>query len=56
MSNIAVVVVATAAVVGVYLNTLVGGRTALAELEDVPLVLRDGPSELGAEYPAGSIS
>ncbi len=55
MSHIAVVVVATAASVGVYRVTFVGGRTALAELEDAPLVLRDGPSELGAEYPAGSM-
>ena len=30
--------------------------TVVIELEDVPLVLRDGGSEFGAEYPVGTKS
>ncbi len=56
MFNITVDVVPKAASVGVYPDTFVGVRTALAEVEFVPFVLRVGPSEFGAEYPVGSIS
>ena len=43
------IVAVGAGAAGVLLSILVGGRTAVAELEEAPLEVRDGPAELGAE-------
>ena len=47
---------AIAGVAGVGALLFACGSTALAEEDDVPLVVSEVPCELGAEYPVGSIS
>ncbi len=47
---------AIAGAAGVAALLFAGGCTALADDEEVPLVFNEVPSELGAEYPVGSIS
>ena len=55
LSIVALDAAATAAGTELFFG-IFSGRTTVIELEDVPLVLRDGGSEFGAEYPVGTKS
>ena len=55
-SNIALDDVATATSAELLLNIFTGRTPVVIELDLVPLVLRDGSSEFGAEYSIGSES
>ena len=46
---------AAAASTELFFGIFCGRATVVIELEDAPLVLRDGGYEFGAEYPVGTI-